>query len=119
MIAEQLQSLAVPIASLNLDPSNARVHGDKNLAAIRSSLAQFGQRKPVVVQRAGMIVRAGNGTVQAAKALGWTEVAVLRTRAGPSLLRRHRGAVGEGDGAEGGAKLTRRHAALCAATLAA
>lgn len=77
MIAEQLRTLAVPIASLNLDPSNARVHGEKNLAAIRASLAQFGQRKPVVVQRAGMIVRAGNGTVQAAKALGWTEVAAL------------------------------------------
>lgn len=77
MIAEQLRTLAVPLASLNLDPSNARVHGEKNLAAIRSSLAQFGQRKPVVVQRAGMIVRAGNGTVQAAKALGWTEIAAL------------------------------------------
>ena len=77
MIAEQLRTLAVPLSSLNLDPSNARVHGEKNLAAIKSSLAQFGQREPVVVQRAGMIVRAGNGTVQAARALGWSEIAAV------------------------------------------
>jgi ParB-like chromosome segregation protein Spo0J len=76
-IAEPLRSLAVPIADLNLDPANARTHGEKNLAAIRASLAQFGQRKPIVVQRAGMIVRAGNGTVTAAKALGWTHIAAV------------------------------------------
>jgi hypothetical protein len=77
MIAEQLRPLVVPIADLNLDPANARVHGEKNLAAIRASLAQFGQRKPIVVQRQGMIVRAGNGTVTAARALGWTEIAAV------------------------------------------
>jgi DNA modification methylase len=77
MIAEPLRPLAFPIASLNPDPANARLHGDKNLAAIKSSLAQFGQRKPIVVQKSGMIVRAGNGTLQAAKALGWTEIAAV------------------------------------------
>lgn len=77
MIAEPLRQLAIPIDSLHLDPANARVHGEKNLAAIKASLAQFGQRKPIVVQRAGMIVRAGNGTVTAAKALGWTEIAAV------------------------------------------
>lgn len=76
-IAEPLRALSVPIDSLNLDPANARVHGEKNLAAIKASLAQFGQRKPIVVQRKGMVVRAGNGTVQAAKALGWTEIAAV------------------------------------------
>jgi DNA modification methylase len=76
-IAEPLRSLAVPITDLNLDAANARTHGEKNLAAIRASLAQFGQRKPIVVQRAGMIVRAGNGTVTAAKALGWTHIAAV------------------------------------------
>jgi DNA modification methylase len=76
-IAEPLRPLAVPIASLNLDPANARRHPEKNLDAIRSSLAQFGQRKPIVVQRTGMIVRAGNGTLLAARALGWTEIAAV------------------------------------------
>jgi DNA modification methylase len=76
-IAEPLRPLAIPIASLNLDPANARRHPEKNLDAIRSSLAQFGQRKPLVVQRTGMVVRAGNGTLLAAKALGWTEIAAV------------------------------------------
>lgn len=76
-VAEDLKHLLVPIDSLNPDPSNARRHGDKNLAAIKSSLATFGQRKPIVVQKQGRIVRAGNGTLQAAKALGWTEIAAV------------------------------------------
>ena len=74
-IAEQLRHLAIPITSLVLDPSNARKHGDRNLEAIKASLAKFGQRSPVVVQRDGMVVRSGNGRLLAAKALGWTEIA--------------------------------------------
>jgi ParB-like chromosome segregation protein Spo0J len=77
MIAEPLRKLAVPISSLNPDPANARLHGERNIAALKSSLSQFGQRKPIVVQKAGMIVRSGNGTLQAAKALGWTEIAAV------------------------------------------
>ena len=77
MITEPLRSLAVPIDGLNFDPANARKHGNKNLDAIKSSLAKFGQRKPIVVQREGMIVRAGNGTLAAAKALGWNEIAAV------------------------------------------
>lgn len=76
-IVEQLQGMLVPVATLNQDPANARKHGDKNLDAIKASLAKFGQRKPIVVQRDGMIVRAGNGTLAAAKALGWTEIAAV------------------------------------------
>lgn len=76
-IAEPLRPLAVPIADLHLDAANARRHPEKNMAAIKASLAQFGQRKPIVVQRKGMIVRAGNGTLAAAKALGWTEIAAV------------------------------------------
>lgn len=77
MIHESLQPLAIPISSLNHDPANARKHPEKNLDAIKSSLAKFGQRKPIVVQRDGMIVRAGNGTLAAAKALGWSEIAAV------------------------------------------
>lgn len=77
MIAEALKPLSVPIAGLHLDPANLRLHGEKNLEAIRASLAAFGQRKPIVVQRHGMIVRAGNGTLVAAKSLGWTEIAAV------------------------------------------
>ena len=76
-IADPLQSLKVSIDTLTLDPANARKHGTKNLDAIKASLHAFGQRKPIVVQRQGMIVRAGNGTLEAAKALGWSHLAAV------------------------------------------
>lgn len=77
MIHPQLKPLAVAIDTLTLDPENARQHPQRNLDSIKDSLRQFGQRKPIVVQKQGMIVRAGNGTLEAAKALGWTEVAAV------------------------------------------
>jgi len=76
-IVEQLRELEVPIENLHPDPANARKHNEKNLDAIKASLAAYGQRKPIVVQRQGMIVRAGNGTLQAAKALGWKRIAAV------------------------------------------
>lgn len=66
----------VPIASLTIDPANARKHPEKNLDAIRGSLARFGQQKPIVVDSSN-VVRAGNGTLEAARSLGWTEIAVI------------------------------------------
>ena len=78
MIAKQLLNpVTVKICDLHADPANARKHGTKNLDAIKASLHKFGQRKPIIVQREGMIVRAGNGTMEAAKALGWTELAAV------------------------------------------
>ena len=61
------------IKDLRPDPNNARQHDDKNLKAIQGSLKEFGQRKPIVITEAGVIV-AGNGTVEAAKRLGWLEI---------------------------------------------
>jgi len=66
----------VLIADLVLDPRNARKHDGKNLQAIAESLKQFGQRKPIVIW--GETVVAGNGTLVAAKSLGWTEITVAR-----------------------------------------
>jgi hypothetical protein len=74
-IVDQLQHLSIPIESLHLDPANARKHGDRNRLAIRSSLARFGQRKPIVVRKDGMVVEAGNGTLEAAIELGWDQIA--------------------------------------------
>ena len=68
----------VPLGSLRLDPTNARIHDERNLEAIKGSLARFGQQKPIVVDRKG-VIRAGNGTLAAAKALGWTEIDVVVT----------------------------------------
>ncbi|MCC7169271.1 MAG: hypothetical protein IT459_02385, partial [Planctomycetes bacterium] len=51
----------VPIDSLHLDPANARAHGDKNLDAIKGSLARFGQAEPLVVQAGTRRIVGGNG----------------------------------------------------------
>ena len=64
----------VSIESLILDSQNARKHSNRNLDAIKASLNKFGQRKPIVVHN--NIVIAGNGTLEAAKSLGWTEIEV-------------------------------------------
>jgi len=68
----------VKILSLRPDPQNARKHDERNIAAIAKSLAQFGQRRNLVITHDGVVI-AGNGTLEAAKQLGWTELAVDRT----------------------------------------
>lgn len=68
----------VKIDSLTFDPANVRKHDEKNLAAIKASLNRFGQQKPIVVDASG-VVRAGNGTLAAAKALGWKEIRIVRS----------------------------------------
>ena len=76
-IAEQLQPLAIRVSDLTPDPANARRHPGRNLEAIKASLRIYGQRKPLVVRREGLVVEAGNGTLEAAKALGWTHIAAV------------------------------------------
>jgi len=62
-----------PLKNLTLDPANARLHTHENMEAIKASLNQFGLRKPIVINPDG-IVLAGNGTVRAARELGWTHI---------------------------------------------
>jgi ParB-like chromosome segregation protein Spo0J len=73
-----MKTETVPIDSIHADPANVRRHPERNLGAIKASLARFGQVKPIVVDAKG-IVRAGNGTLEAARALGWEKIAVVRT----------------------------------------
>lgn len=73
MIIDSLKSLAVPIDKLQGLPNNPRL-GDVN--AVMASLARFGQRKPIVARYDDGTIIAGNHTWQAAKQLGWTEIAV-------------------------------------------
>jgi len=68
----------VPVDSLTFDPANVRKHPEANLAAIKASLTRFGQQKPIVVDAKGVVV-AGNGTLAAAKAMGWRTVKAIRT----------------------------------------
>lgn len=73
MILDQLADLAVPVVSLTPLPGNPR-RGD--VAAVARSLAKFGQRKPIVVDAAGVVI-AGNHTLQAAQSLGWESIAAV------------------------------------------
>lgn len=67
------------VSELVNDPANVRKHSERNLEAIKGSLLRFGQQKPIVVGSDGVVV-AGNGTLEAARQLGWQEVAIVKTR---------------------------------------
>ena len=61
------------VHDLSNDPANARKHNDRNIDAIIASLRRFGQQKPIVIDKSN-VVRAGNGTLEAAKRLGWESI---------------------------------------------
>ena len=73
-----MQIEAMKVSDLMQDPANARAHPARNLEAVRSSLARFGQQKPIVVRKDGTVV-AGNGTLVAAISLGWDTVDAVVT----------------------------------------
>ena len=73
-----METSIVHVSSLRLDNHNARIHDKRNIDAIKRSLQRFGQQKPIVVNNKGVVV-AGNGTLEAAIGLGWSDVAVVRT----------------------------------------
>jgi len=77
--SETLKTMLRPIDKIAEDPRNVRLHSERNIEAIKASLAGFSQVKNVVVHTfAGdevPTVIAGNGTIQAARALGWTHIA--------------------------------------------
>ena len=73
-----MQVERVMIDELDCDPANVRAHDSKNLDAIKSSLRRFGQQKPIVVNEKGIVI-AGNGTLTAARALGWDSINIVKT----------------------------------------
>lgn len=66
------------IASLRLDPDNARKHATDDIKAIAKSLENAEQQTPIVITKDGTVVK-GNGTVEAAKLLGWTSILTVTT----------------------------------------
>lgn len=55
-------------------PQNVRIHTKRNLEVLKNSLKEWGQYKPILVQKSSLYILAGNGTYQAAQALGWEEI---------------------------------------------
>lgn len=79
----------VKLSELVPDPSNPRTHPERNLDAIRASIARFGQVEPIVVQRGTHRIIGGHGRLAALNALGATEAAVVEVEiddAGASAL---------------------------------
>jgi len=76
-IHSDLVKMAVPISSLHHLEGIPRLGDD---AAIKTSLEEFGQLKPIVIfdnQDDTYTIIAGNHTVYAAKELGWEEIAAV------------------------------------------
>lgn len=66
------------VSELANDPGNVRKHDDRNIEAIMASLQRFGQQLPIVIDSSN-VVRVGNGRLEAARRLGWTEIDVVQT----------------------------------------
>lgn len=77
-MSSNLNVKTVDIDSLGFDPANARRHDRKNLEIIKGSLLRFGQQSPLIVCKDNL-VRKGNGTLEAAKSLGWKKIDVIVT----------------------------------------
>lgn len=75
-IAAGIRAHAVLIDSVTPDPANVRLHSPRNLDTIRGSLARFRQQTPIVID-GNRVIRKGNGTYAAAKALGWSHIAAV------------------------------------------
>lgn len=74
-----LRPLMMPLAELEPDELNARKHSDRNIEAVMTSLQRFGWCKPLVAQRVAgrLVLRAGHGTLEAARRLNVTEAPVV------------------------------------------
>jgi DNA modification methylase len=77
-IAPELKGRLVRLDEISEDPANLRLHGSKSIEAIKASYRRFGQQKPIVIDAAGVVL-AGNGQLRAARDLGWTHIAAVRT----------------------------------------
>lgn len=66
------------VDSLRNDPANLRDHPARSIEAIKGALVAFGQQKPIVITKDGVVV-AGNGLLMAARELRWKKVACVVT----------------------------------------
>lgn len=75
---DELRPFLVPVKRLKLNPRNHRRHSAQAISSQQQVLAEFGQQTPIVVDKKG-VVRKGNKTLTAARKVGWTHVAAVRT----------------------------------------
>jgi hypothetical protein len=70
---------AIQLQELSVDGRNARRHTKRNLDQIERSLANYGAGRSILVDEQGRVL-AGNGVVQAARAVGIRKVRVVEAR---------------------------------------
>jgi hypothetical protein len=75
-IRPEIAYLAVDINSVTYDPKNARLHPEDNLESIKQCLYLHGQYQPIIARKDTNHVVIGNGRLEAALSLGWTQIAV-------------------------------------------
>ena len=81
-----MKTAALNVSDLSADPANLRQHDERSIAAIVASLRRWGQQKPIVVD-VGNVVIAGNGTLEAARRLGWKRIQAVRSKlSGPDRI---------------------------------
>jgi DNA modification methylase len=82
------RALGVAVVTLSRLKPYARNPRRGNVEAIKESLEQNGQYRPIVVNRPTMEVLAGNHTLLAAEELGWSEIAVTFVDVDPDRAKR-------------------------------
>lgn len=70
---QNIEITKVKTSDLKLDLENLRGHKDSEIDLIVRSLTIFGQYKPLIVDKATMTVKIGNGRLMAMRKMGWTE----------------------------------------------
>ena len=60
----------IDIDKLKEDPNNVRDHNLENIRMIKNSIKEYGQYKPLIVEKDTYIVKVGNGRLRAMKELG-------------------------------------------------
>lgn len=71
----------IQLGDVTTDPNNARKRTERNRNSIKASLEKFKAGRSIVLDKDN-IVRAGNGTVEMAMELGYTELIVVEPKEG-------------------------------------
>lgn len=86
----------VEIATLHTHPDNYQHHPQDELDHIAYSLAQHGAYRNVVIAQEGTIL-AGHGVVEAAQALGWQRLPVVRLPIAPNSREARQVLIGDNE----------------------
>src|ERR1700723_439592 len=73
---DRLTIVYQPIADLQLNARNPRIHSTKQIEQIAHSIEAFGFDVPILIDMRRQLI-AGHGRILACKLLGWTEVPTI------------------------------------------